>query len=692
VKRSFSSTPGLLGDLDEPSLMGKVDVDEPMTRRIEGAAATDLGLVPVARVLFDRYVAGASGALLFTRHEIKKIVYFRSGYPISVKSNVRAECLGKILVWDGLISREQWRDSLLVMRESGKRQGSVLIEMGAMTPEHLTRGLDIQFRFRLGELFSWTEGACRFWSGVRPPPEMASSDIAPATLIHEGVRTFMPRESVQQLLAPLLGHFLVPSPNPLWRFQALDVSLKVTLLLDRIDGTTRISDLLKRSPLNEADSLALLYSLLCTRMVTASEVPVKSWASLRLPRIAQSRPKVAPHRTRLGDLAQTVERLRRSLPHEVLGVPPGASLATVRLAFQKRAGERHPDRVGASQSEGLRELAIEALDLTVAAFGKLAPDYDVSAPSAELLVKTTRLKAARPSAGEAAGLVPATEASEAGLATGPMPIAAAPDEGVAAGPVSTAGAARDESLSFDVSEVLAPDGADSPDAFIDQTTFAGPLIRPDQFSTADDTLMPGQPLAEELAEALGALEGFSRTLAPADNQPSEAPTAAPDIVRDITQELEAPVVSDDPQAPPNEARPMRERTLDDRVWQIIEAEQFHQEGLKLLDKGRFDEAVRALTCSVERCEEEGEFRVSLAWAVFQAGLDQESAHRSLEHLDEAAAHAPSARACLFRGHILRFLERRDEAVWAYQEALRHDPENEEAKSELDRIFESSRRS
>jgi tetratricopeptide (TPR) repeat protein len=128
--------------------------------------------------------------------------------------------------------------------------------------------------------------------------------------------------------------------------------------------------------------------------------------------------------------------------------------------------------------------------------------------------------------------------------------------------------------------------------------------------------------------------------------------------------------------------------INDRVQRIIAAERHHQQGVGLLDKGRFKEAAKCLARAVSACEEEGEFRASLAWAIFQAGLDDDSAKQALEHLDEAIIKSPSARAYMFRGHVLRFLERSEDALWCFQEALRKDPSNEEAQSEIERIHEN----
>ena len=71
------------------------------------------------------------------REPTKKIVYLKEGYPIFVKSNLLSECLGRVLVREKMISDEECERSLVQMKDkSGRQQGTVLIEMGAISPHN----------------------------------------------------------------------------------------------------------------------------------------------------------------------------------------------------------------------------------------------------------------------------------------------------------------------------------------------------------------------------------------------------------------------------------------------------------------------------------------------------------------------------------------------------------------------------
>ncbi|HME92551.1 MAG TPA: response regulator, partial [Myxococcaceae bacterium] len=62
---------------------------------------------PFPEVLAEIFHWRGTGALLLRRDKVKKIVYFRDGQPLSIKSNLLSECLGQVLVGERLISEAE---------------------------------------------------------------------------------------------------------------------------------------------------------------------------------------------------------------------------------------------------------------------------------------------------------------------------------------------------------------------------------------------------------------------------------------------------------------------------------------------------------------------------------------------------------------------------------------------------------
>src|SRR5690606_24439892 len=88
-------------------------------------------------VLSQLYRWRATGALLLKHERVKKIVYLKDGYPIFVKSNLLSECLGRVLVRERMITEAECEESLEAMKKRKRQQGTMLIEMGIISPHNL---------------------------------------------------------------------------------------------------------------------------------------------------------------------------------------------------------------------------------------------------------------------------------------------------------------------------------------------------------------------------------------------------------------------------------------------------------------------------------------------------------------------------------------------------------------------------
>src|SRR3954468_16726958 len=120
---------------------------------------------PFARLLQRLYAKRATGSLLLLHETTKKIVLFADGYPVSVRSNVLGETLGRILLEKRLINSEVLAESVGRMQKEKRHQGEILVEMGALSPFNLERALVEQVEAKLFEVFSWSDGKFMFKAG-----------------------------------------------------------------------------------------------------------------------------------------------------------------------------------------------------------------------------------------------------------------------------------------------------------------------------------------------------------------------------------------------------------------------------------------------------------------------------------------------------------------------------------------------
>lgn len=229
---------------------------------------------PLPKILHDLYGLQATGLLHLERGEVKKVVYVKNGYPIFVRSNLIREFLGQILVRSGALSSSDLERSLQVSKETGHRHGTVLIEMGLLSPHELNDILRRQVIDKLLELFAWPDGAYRFIQAREFKEGITSIDLSPANLILQGLRTHASREQVDKLLAPFLDQYLFPAESPLYRYQEIQLSPSDQKILDQCRGELTPRELLKRYQLSRREIETLLATLLVTGILEARPEPV----------------------------------------------------------------------------------------------------------------------------------------------------------------------------------------------------------------------------------------------------------------------------------------------------------------------------------------------------------------------------------------------------------------------------------
>lgn len=236
---------------------------------------------PIPQLLHDRYARRATGLLHLERGGVRKVVYLREGSPIFVRSNLLRECLGQMLIKEGRISTAQCEESLRRVKETGRRQGTVLVEMGLLTSADLQQAIRRQVTEKLLEIFAWPEGTYRFIQAREFKKGITAIDLAPATLILQGIRRYYPPHRTAQLLLTHRSRYLIPAKNPLYRLQELDLSPADTDVLADCRGELTAQDLLDRRPGSRRETEQLLAALLLGGLLESrkepSRVPAAEW-------------------------------------------------------------------------------------------------------------------------------------------------------------------------------------------------------------------------------------------------------------------------------------------------------------------------------------------------------------------------------------------------------------------------------
>jgi len=311
-----------------------VDLKDRETATIEGSIT---GAV-FPKLLHDLYSLKATGLLHLTLNERKKVIYFMEGYPIFVRSNLIRECLGKLLVNKGFIDERECEESLKMVKETGRLQGTVLIEMGYLTPQQLHDVLKLQATEKLLEIFAWTDGSYRFIHAQDFKKNITRINLSPATLILQGLRKYFSEDKLDKILNSHLSYYPALSSNPHYRFQDIELTDKDVALLGECRGDKTFEEILEKYPLSRFENKQLLTTLLLVKMLESRENPLSPEEQSTL---FTSAPEKQEKREQfLSDYAKMMQGDYFAL----LNVKHEASTEEVRKSYVQLAKKYHPDR------------------------------------------------------------------------------------------------------------------------------------------------------------------------------------------------------------------------------------------------------------------------------------------------------------------------------------------------------------
>ncbi|HJL15052.1 MAG TPA: DUF4388 domain-containing protein [Sandaracinaceae bacterium LLY-WYZ-13_1] len=245
--------------------------------------------IPFARLLGRLADKKATGALICVHPpdersttegtEPTKVVYFRAGVPVHVRSNLVAECLGHVLARQRRIGPATLQESISAIQRGEGRQGEVLVRMGAIGPLELSEALADQLRAKLFDLFGWRRGTFRFAADRAPPRELIDLELGLAEIVYRGIcRTTSPEAALEQLDAQR-GRYLVPRARHMVRFvrlPALDAGLNA--MVRRIDGRHRVAEVLEEAP-SPGEAARLIVAMECLDAVRFAAKPLRPAAA-----------------------------------------------------------------------------------------------------------------------------------------------------------------------------------------------------------------------------------------------------------------------------------------------------------------------------------------------------------------------------------------------------------------------------
>lgn len=286
------------------------------------------------------YRGKATGLLHLQRGDAKKIIYIKDGYPIFARSNVLSECLGRMLVKEGVITQVDCDQSVEQSKKSGRMQGTVLIEMGLLTPQEVQAALIRQVTDKLLSTFAWKSGTYQFVPGQDFKKNVTRIKLTPAALIMQGIDRYWTPAQLDDFLYPFSEDYLKQTGNPLYRFQDIELSKRGEAIFKSCLGVKTLAAILQQHPLARREIQKVLAALMISEMLERSTTPEKG--------VVDDAPGVAgieiiDEKLRY-KILDDYKRIMDSDYFEALGLGRQCGPGEARKAYYRLAKEYHPDR------------------------------------------------------------------------------------------------------------------------------------------------------------------------------------------------------------------------------------------------------------------------------------------------------------------------------------------------------------
>jgi hypothetical protein len=217
----------------------------------------NLSALPLPELLIQLRRTGSTGILSMETEGTRKAVYFHNGRVVFATSNSPNDRLGETLLRLGKISVEEYEMSLAQISH-GRRQGKVLIEMGAMAPQDLWEGVETQVREIVFSLFEWPNGEFVFEATTLPQKEKVTVSFDPLLLVLEGLRRIDPEGALK-------GRY----PDPGLILEVIKGVEHSNLepferhILAVVDGQRSVAEICRESEIGEGETQKTLYALYC---------------------------------------------------------------------------------------------------------------------------------------------------------------------------------------------------------------------------------------------------------------------------------------------------------------------------------------------------------------------------------------------------------------------------------------------
>jgi len=237
---------------------------------VPGGFKGQLSQLPLPDILQHLRLSQATGILSLVSGGARKALYLKEGRVVFASSNLPNDRLGEILIREGKITVEEYDTSIRAISK-GKRQGKVLVEMGALSPKDLWEGVQFQVQEVVYSIFQWEDGQFHFEESTLPEKERITVDLDIQDLVLVGLRRVDAGGPIQ---ARYPENDLLLERSTEGKVHGLQPYEEHVLHL--VDGDRSVVEISRESEIGDNETLKLLYALLSTGVVRSKGKKVRA--------------------------------------------------------------------------------------------------------------------------------------------------------------------------------------------------------------------------------------------------------------------------------------------------------------------------------------------------------------------------------------------------------------------------------
>jgi|SRR5579884_181641 len=390
---------------------------------------TETSVLPSGRIRDTRLPAllqllrseGKTGVLTLKKNDLNKSIFIKDGDIIFATSLYADDRFGEMLLKAGKINFKQYETSVDLLKKTGKRQGTILVEQGFITPKDLFEGVVSQVREIVLSAFTWIDGEYEFLEGPLPSEEVITLNISTGDIILDGIKRIQDWNRLVKDLPPLES-VLHLSSDPRSLFQTVNLSASEREILRLIDGQRTLRDVLSISSMPSMDCARLLYFFVTAGILKPTqpcsgkaEKPDSGPGSV-VEGIGSVIEEENPEETHSGveeevlkealfkeERAASVQKIRDAYLqmeqqnyYQILQVTAGATREEIKKAYFRLAKEYHPDRHFEGEMEQVKKELESLFTRITQAYDTLLTEkkrkaYDAELASGKQAQKSTEL-------------------------------------------------------------------------------------------------------------------------------------------------------------------------------------------------------------------------------------------------------------------------------------------------------------